>query len=173
MRKILMGLMAIVLLVGVTTATGYAVFSATATVNNVAFTTGTAGLQFSTDNNSWSSNYTYTNYFESLVYPGYDHFTTVYLYNNSTSNISLGVTAQLVSATGDWDTLSPVMHMVINGVDGTLAQWNSGAFSINLTLTPGAHPGINVEFYVPHAAGNEISGKSVSTNWTFTGTQTP
>jgi len=174
MRKILMGLMAIVLIAGVTTAAGYAVFTATATVNNIAFTSGTAGLEFSTDNSSWSSNLDYGatyGWFEQNVYPGFSDTKTIYLYNNSTSNISLDITAQLVSATGDWGLLSPVTSMTIYGQTYTLADWNGANRPLYITLAHGISTPVTVTFSVASTADNTISGKTVSTNWVFTGTQ--
>ena len=171
MKKILIGFLGIIFVISATAASGYALFSANANVDNIAFTTGTAGLQFSADNNTYSDSYTYSSWFEQNVYPGYDHTTVVDLKNNSSSNISLAISAQLTSATGDWGALASVARVKINGVDGSLADWNSGVSSINLTLNPGQAAGINVEFYIPTSAGNEISGKQLSTNWVFTGTQ--
>jgi len=181
MRKILMGLMAIVLIAGVTTAAGYAVFSATATVNNVAFTTGTAGLQFAPNNNGgaapttgWSSNYTFPTYLVTNVYPGYTSGTQyVWVENTSSSNISLALSAQLVSATGDWGVLNSVANMSIGTVSGPLVNWNSADVPLNVTLASGQQMFLPVVFSISSSAGNEISGKSLITNWVITGTQTP
>ena len=178
MRKILMGLMAIVLIAGVTTATGYAVFTATATVNNVAFTTGTAGLQFAPNNNgvpgTYSSSYTFPTYLVTNVFPGYTSGTQyVWVENTSSSNISLALSAQLVSATGDWGVLNSVANMSIGTVSGPLVNWNGADVPLNVTLTPGQQMFLPVVFSISSSAGNEISGKSLITNWVITGTQTP
>ena len=173
-----MGLMAIALIAGVTTATGYAVFSATATVNNVAFTTGTAGLEFAPNNNgvpgAWSSSYTFPTYLVTNVFPGYTSGTQyVWVENTSTSPIKLALSAQLVSATGDWGVLNSVADMSINGVSGPLINWNSANVPLNVTLNPSQQMYLPVIFSIDPSADNSIAGKSLITNWVITGTQTP
>ena len=175
MKKILMGLIGIALIAGVTTATGYAVFTATATVNNVAFTTGNADVQFSRSvNGPWTNSYTFPTYLVTNVFPGYTTGTQIiYVKNNSLSAINLAFSAQLVSASGAWDDLKSVAFMSINGVSGPLVDWNGADVPLNFTLGAGVSTPVQVVFSIDHGAGNSISGKSLITNWTITGTQTP
>ena len=172
MKKIIVGLIGVVAIMAVTAGTAFAVFTATATVNNVAFTTGNADVQFSTDNSNWTNSYTFGPWLATYVFPGYTSGgQTIYIKNNSSSAITLGFSAQLVSASGDWDTLKSVAFMSINGVNGPLVHWNNADVPINLTLGSGQQISIPVVFSVSSGAGNEISGKSLTTNWVITGTQ--
>lgn len=171
MKKIILGLFSILLVISAATASGYAVFSASANVSNASFTTGTAGLQFSTDDTTWTGSYSFPDAFATNVYPGYSTTSSFWLNNTSTAPINLGITSQLVSATGDWGTLASVAHVVVNGVDHTLQDWNTSAQDIGLSLAPNTPTQVTVTFYIPTSAGNEIAGKSLSTNWVITGTQ--
>lgn len=171
MKKIFFSLLSILIVVAGVAGSGFAVFSASSNVDSASFTTGTAVLLYSADGQSWTNHYTFANAFATNVYPGYTQSATFWLNNTSTAPISLGIAAQLVSATGDFQTLAPVAHVTINGVDHTLQDWNTNPQNLNMVLPPNTPTQVNVTFSIPATAGNEIAGKTVSTNWVVTGTQ--
>jgi hypothetical protein len=172
MKKIIAGLVGTAAVIAVTAGIAYAVFTATATVNNVAFTTGNAGLQFSDhQGGTYHSDYTFSQFVFQNVFPGFDQTKTVWFKNTSSAAIRINVAANLASATGDWGTLANVARVTINGVDGSLQDWNNGTSNINLALDQNQEWGVAVRFYIPSSAGNEIANKEVHTNWVFTGTQ--
>jgi len=179
MKKIIAGIIGVVAVMAVTAGAAFAVFTTTATINNVAFTTGTAGLMFAPNNNGglppahgWLSSYTFGPYLAENVFPGYTSGTQyVWLENTSTSDITLAISAHLVSATGSWANLSPVANMSINGVSGPLVNWNNQDIPLGLTIARGQQVFVPVVFSIDSSAGNSISGEWLSTNWVITGTQ--
>lgn len=171
MKKIILGMLSMLLVLSAATTNAFAVFSASDNVNNASFTTGTANLQFSNDGTTWTGNYTFANAFAQNVYPGYSTNGTFWLNNTSTAAINLKISTQLTSSVGDWGVLAPVAHVVVNGVDHTLQDWNASDQDISLVLAPNVPTQVSVTFYIPSTAGNEIAGKSLTTNWVVTGVQ--
>lgn len=173
MKKIIVGIIGVVAVMAITAGTAFAVFTATATVNNVAFTTGTVGLQFSADGTNYRDNFNFPTFVRTDLYPGYTTPSGFYIWLKNTGTLPLNnIRARLTTASGDWGVLAPVSYMSINAINGPLTNWNSTSVSLNVaTLAAGGTVQIPVVFSIDSGAGNEIAGKWVSTNWVITGTQ--
>jgi predicted ribosomally synthesized peptide with SipW-like signal peptide len=189
MKKILLSVLAIALTVGVVSGTAYALFTDTASVNGITFTSGNADLRVALDNaNSgpfgtpFGESQTFSNalnsYLFGYMYPGYENWGYFRLDNNSASAIPLTLTGQLKNGvSGNWVELKDKIQVKMTKGDGnyltewyTLDQWNSaprslGSLDIDETLT--------YRIYVRVlAAGNEIANKTLSSvQFDFVGTQ--
>jgi len=179
MKKILLGVLGVLVAGSLTFATARALFISTATVNNVAFTSGNASLKFSySASGPWMSSYTFQNYIFQNVYPGFSANGQFFVKNESASAIKLHLTARLVSATGDWGALSGPTSLWVGDNAGsvgsgyiTLANWNATPQDINITLDQNEVKTMRAYFVVDSSAGNEIANKALSTNWEMYGTQ--
>jgi len=184
MNKIFAGILGLMLVVGVTSGTAYALFSSKATASGVTFATGNADLRIY-DGDSWEPDWNPSFNFSNL-YPGYTDFQPLYLKNVSTSPISLTVVGKLLpgateTPAGSWDLLKDVVkvNVWLSGVGETgyqsLNDWNTTGF----TLPGGAiaqNTQQNYRFYVQvdSSATDTIASKSISDIvFEFTGTQTP
>ncbi len=180
MRKILTGILGVLLVVGVVSGSAAALFSATANVNNVAIRAGTAGLEFSTTGTgSWSTSYGFPDWLADNVYPGYANSATFYVRNISTAPIALRISAQLMSAAYGWNEFEDVTNVWIGNPAGstgsgyfTLTEWNSSARDTQMVVPYGSvSTPMGIFFNISSGAGNGIAGQGISTNWVLTGTQ--
>lgn len=191
MRKIISGMLGIVMTASVVGGVAYAAFSSTASVEGVSFSSGDANLLVSLDNSNYSVTQNASSTWEfSGLYPNYgvanDKSRDMFLKNTSTSDISLSVLGKLRSGVleataGDWNVLKDKVWVLvalssdINTNTGwhSLAEWNSSGF----TLPGGSIAKDAYEHYVFYvrvdgSAGNEISNAGISgVNFDFTGTQ--
>lgn len=179
MKKILLSILAIALTVGTVSASAYALFSDTASVAGMAFTSGNADVQIALDNSAsgaYGTNFaetatfgdTLNSYLFGKLYPGYENWGYFRLKNNSASAIPLALTGQLKDGvTGNWAELKDKVQIRIAKEDGTwitgwysLSDWNSasrslGSLAINETLT--------YRIYVKMLdAGNDFANKTLS-----------
>jgi len=182
MKKILIGFLGLMMLVGVVGGTAYALFSSTVTVNNVAISAGNATLEFSPDNTNWYSDYTFSQWMAQNVYPGWSDCVNFWVRNVSSSDIKLDVSAQLMSATGNWDAFKDLLVVDIQqdgnpGISRTPANWNAAKISLNFSLNKpglsGATKKVNICLTVPTTADNTIADQWLSTNWKLYGDQQP
>ena len=180
MRKILTGILGVLLVVGVVSGSAAALFSATANVNNVAIRAGTAGLEFSPNiGGPWSTSYNFPTWLADNVYPGYANNATFYVRNTSSANIALRISAQLVSAAYGWNEFKDVTNVWIGDSAGlvgsgymTLTDWNWSARDTQMVVPYGGGlTPMGIFFNISSGAGNEIAGQGISTNWVLTGTQ--
>ena len=175
MRKILMGFIGLVMAVAVVAGTGYALFSSTVRANNVAITAGNANLEFSPDHVIWSQDYAYQAWAAQNVYPGFHDCAPFWVRNDSSSPISLDLSAQLVSATGNWDVFADLLQIYV-GITGSVTpaytptQWDEGG-PLGITLAQNSEQSMQVCMTVPTSADNAIANQWISTNWVITGTQ--
>lgn len=201
MKRIILSVLAIAMAIGITTGAAFALFSPTATVSGVTFSTGNASLLVSgtdsgyTDN--WGTILDFTN-----MYPSDTVFQTqnMYLRNASTSNIALNVFMKLASV-DTWNTpeIDALEFQVIDTTDDytdgwhTLRDWNTTGypitkvgnaianltnrrFTVNSRLPATYHTTEDYMVSPKHVATselveNEVSSKSV-TNVNFTLTGT-
>ncbi len=191
MKKILIGIGQIVLTVALVSTAAYALYSDDVSVSGLTLSTGSADLQIN-GQQSISNALNVSN-----VFPGWTQGVAFELENESSGDISLDTAARLVSATGDWATLGPVVEVAVveydtaqhaadavaandPGLAGvvnstgwlTLATWNGGtptAFGTTIdTTTPHQYA---LWGRLPTSADNTTSGKSVTVNYVITGTQ--
>ena len=185
MNKIFTGILGLMLVVGVTSGTAYALFSSKATASNVTFATGNADLRLY-NGSDWVANWDPSLSFLNL-YPGYLSNKPMYLKNISTSPIALTVVGKMKpgvteSPLGSWNILKDAVSVAVNLSDDsastgwhTLNEW----FTTGYTLPGGAiaqNTQKNYKFYVKidASATDTISGKTISgIVFEFTGTQTP
>lgn len=183
MKKILSGVLGIVVVASVVGGVAYAAFSSQASVLGTSFSTGSADLRIWDSDSyeqSWTANWTFSGLYPGLVSTP----TNFWLKNTSDSPVSFSVKATLRSGvTGDWGELSPIVKVAItnsatppaigDGAWKTLAQWNSpGAYEIDAELAKDEETQYYFHVYTDVSAGNEIAGKTLSgVNFDFVGTQ--
>lgn len=186
MRKILSGMLGLIMTTAVVGGVAYAAFTTTGEVNGIAITAGQASLKvgsavdpaFSVFNAGLTLNH---------VYPGFgvanDQVTTFVVKNTSDTGISLVVSALLTAADG-WTTtganLKNYVEVAVNTSDDssgtgyhTLVEWNAGAINFpGGAITPGENRTYKVYVRIPNSAPNSIQGESLSNiTFTLTGTQ--
>jgi len=177
--------MAIAIAIAVVTTSASALFSSTATVSGVTFSTGNANLQV-WNGATWVSDYNPGNFLFQNMFPSYAGSQTFYLKNNSTSNITLGINAKIRNGaaedpSGSWNVLKDVVQVSFFDVDmaasatgwASLSYWNTtGANFLTAGISKGAQRQYRVDVRVVGSAGNEISNKSLADmKFDFTGTQ--
>jgi len=95
MKKIIVGIIGLLLVVGATSGAAYAIFTSKSTVNNIAFTTGNADLQFNPSDSDdqpgagWTNTYDVGPWLAEGVYPGFNDHISFWVKNNSTSKIKM------------------------------------------------------------------------------------
>lgn len=177
MRKIIAGIIGLVLVAGVTSGTAVAMFSSAVKVNNVAISAGSANLEFSGDGETWTKNYTFAPNALQRIIPGSKTALTFWVRNTSTAAVPLALSAKITAATGDWEAFAPNVYVAFaddstTGTAKSLAAWNGTDNQLSITVAPdGARKRMTMEFSVPVATGDEIADRQVSTNWEITGTQ--
>lgn len=193
MKKILLGVLGLLVAGSVTFATARALFTATATVNSIHIRAGTAGLEVGPDAQNTSTTWNLGNdWLVDGFYPGWgeanDKNTNIVVENTGNS-VPMSIKAQLTSAnSADWaNDLKYAVEVAVNrGGDSTgyysLLQWNEGAISLPGTIDPLNTATYTVYMRVPRnygfgyyggkEVGNEIAGKYLqSIEFTLTGTQ--
>jgi hypothetical protein len=192
LKKIIFGVLGIVLAVTLVSGSAYALFSDTVPVSGLSLSTGSADLKINGNLDAISNALSVTN-----AYPGWIDGVAFSLTNSSTTPIQLDTAARLTAATGSWGELSPVVMVAVveyasstdanNAMSAknpvlanvtantgwlSLADWNSSTpTSFGTTL-----PNSGIHYYVlwsmiPSSADNSIAGKAVSVDYLITGTQ--
>jgi hypothetical protein len=189
MKKILTGILGIVLVASIVSASAYAIFSSQATLTGLTVASGNADI---TIGDGTAPNGVKTLPLNSIdipeLYPGvvYTLPTNIWFHNESTANINLSVKAQITSwsAPGAWNELADnVLVDVKNVTDGTgyvtytLRQWNTAPRVLPGNPLPYGPWATNNKEYevrlrVPASVGNEMANQ-VLTNieMTITGEQ--
>jgi len=185
MKKITLSVMAIAMMISLIAGSAYALFSSTATVSGVTFSTGNATLQvWDKSSSTWGTDYLVSDFLFQNMYPSYTTFQTFSLKNASTSNISLKLNAKLRNGAteftpGDWDILKDKIFVSFADSSGTvlagpasLNYWNSTGADFDTGLTQGANRWYRIIVTVDSGAGNEISDAGLSAmKFDFLGTQ--
>lgn len=185
MKKITLSILAIAMTLAVVATSASALFSSTATVSGVTFSTGNATLQV-WNGSAWVADYNPGNFLFQNMFPSYTGSQMFYLKNNSTSNITLGINAKIRNGatenpSGSWDVLKNVVEVSFFDVGmgasasgwASLNYWNTtGANFLTAGIAPGAQRQYRVDVRVIGSAGNEISNTSLTNmKFDFTGTQ--
>lgn len=188
MKKIIAGILGIVMVAGVVGGAAYALFTASVTANGVAFSTGNAALDFSENGTTnWTSTIDLSdaviNGVNGNLYPGFQNSRDFYLRNTSTSPISLSLTTKLTASRNlstygdDWAKLSPVSWVMIENVTNgtnsgwyTLADWTTEK-GLNTTIAQSEVKHLKLHFSIDQNADNGIANRYVGTDWVTTGTQ--
>jgi hypothetical protein len=144
MKKVFSSFLLIALVIASVSLSAYALFSSTANVSGLTFSTGSADLQISTDGSSWSNSVSLPSLYENMA-PGFTSSQSIYLKNVSLSNINLDVFTRLVDSSptaneAAWDIIG---HKIIVSfqklVDstwtdialGSLSQWKDTGFTLD------------------------------------------
>jgi hypothetical protein len=148
MKKIIFSFLTILLVIGTVSASAYALFSSTATVSGLTFSTGNANLQISRDNIVWGDSVDLPAAYTDMA-PGFFNSEEFYLKNISLSNIGLKITTKLfdnssVANSSAWNVIGDKIIVEFQKQDGliwislasgSLAQWQSTGFDLDsLTL---------------------------------------
>ena len=178
MKKILFGLLGLVMTAGLLGGGAYALFSSQATLENVSFASGNATLQIWDDDSyeaTWNSTIDLAN-----MYPGYvSPVQEMWLKNASTAPINLGVVMALTTGGSGWGTLlKDVIEMrVADSLDNTVVGWKSlndwftNPASLG-SITPDSETLYNLYFRMSDTADNTAANLSMpGVGFTLTGTQ--
>ncbi len=185
MKKILFGLVGILLTAGLVGGSAYALFSDTAAVKGIKITSGNAELQvaldkaeqgFDTVNTSLRDTVYEPNYYIDTakwlqnLYPGKEDWGYFRLRNNSLSNIPLKLTAKLTAANG-WDSiLKDQVSLKITNETGTndltpwytLNQWNASYRTIEDIIPYNKTETYRLYVKLNSSAGNTVAELSLS-----------
>lgn len=191
MRKIITGVIGIILTLTVAGGVAYAAFTAQAEVLGTSFNAGTPGLLVSLGSGYLPTQTATSPWLFQHLYPGFgsdaSKFTHLYL-KNSSDSVALTITGKLrdvVTETpaGSWNILKDKVWVGITLDSDTsqstgwqkLSDWNSTGFTLpGGSLAIGAEQHYRFYVQVDPSAGNEIKGAGISdVNFDFVGTQTP
>jgi hypothetical protein len=164
------------------TGSAYALFSSTINFGGLSMTVGNSALQVQLPDGSWVNDDWTSDYVLSGLYPGLSTSANFQLKNTSSAPISLDVTAQLVSADGDWDTLKDIITVRVHKADDTrsstgyktLAAWNAeGGIDLpGAALAQGETRAYTLDIAIDKKYGNELANKKLSNiKVALTGTQ--
>lgn len=186
MNKILTGITGLLVVLGLVAGSAFALFSSTVSVTGLAINTASAVLEISTDNSTFESTLDFGNTVLTTLLPGESDEGDFYLRNTSDDeNLELGLTAELISASGDWGSLNTVISCAVYE-DGftvddathstnylTLATWNSGPVSLTGgPLASGDTRQYWINCKLDENADNSVSGKSLTdVSFDIVGTQ--
>lgn len=190
MKKILLSMFAVVFAVAAVGSTAYALFSDTVAVEGLTLATGSADLKVNGANNLPAPTLSVTN-----VYPGWQNGVVFNMSNVSTAPIALDVVAQVTDHSGNWGLLSPVVQVAVVGYASegdalaavanqnpglaavtntgwqTLATWDASAQALTSALAQGSTKYFVLWGTVPSSATNDVANKTVTVDFTVTGTQ--
>lgn len=188
MKKILTGILGIVLVASVVSASAYALFSSQAKVSGVTIASGNATLKIGAGGGGVTTSDLglYGIPFPKL-YPGVSgELPQINLYNESTADFNLKVKGQITSlgnTSGNVNGLLDNVQVRVRNIGSgavtpwlTLRQWRDEARDLPGTIPPGVY-GLNkgefvIELRVPASVGNEIANTTLQNMViTLTGTQ--
>jgi len=183
MKKIIFSLLSLILVVGIVSASAYALFSSTATVSGLTFSTGNADLLISSIGTTWANTLTLNPAYTNMT-ANFTNSQEFHLKNNSLSNIGLKVSAKLsesapVNSPAAWTAIGGKINIAFekyNGTDwtnlvsGTLSQWKDTGFDLEtLALNTSQKYRITV---TTNALGDADAGQTLSNlSLSFLGTQ--
>lgn len=183
-KKIALSLLSIAAALTVTGGAAYAAFSDVAQSTGNTFSTGNADLQIAVDPDNTVGGVagTYGNDIpapaisEAGIGPNFNKTYFFWLKNNSTSNITLGLTATFgsVSTTGNV-AMADQLNATINCGGGSVGAfsinaWAGGPQNLASSLAPGAQVQCSMVMNLPNV-DNTFQNSNVTFNGLFTGTQ--
>lgn len=187
MTKIISGVAGLVATVALVGTAAFASFSAEARLDNIAFATGTSGLEVTLINADPQASPSLSPIFDggggafgestfSKMLPGQVFAKELRLRN--VGDVQQTLSMRLVSSPEGWEELSELilvkfMSGNFNSEYQTLAWWNSQDRPFGDVLTIGQERVYAAEFKLAENAGNAAKDKKVNTNWVINGTQFP
>lgn len=182
MRKILSGMLGLVMVASVVGGVAYAAFSSTASVEGISFSSGDADLRV-WDGDSYEPTFTSNWTFSGLLPGSTGTPQSFWLKNTSSTALTFNLTAKLRDGVvGDWDDFKANVSVAIADFGATptewytLEQWNAGAGAFqsgsNTSLDQNEEQQYTMHVQVNPLAGNEFENKTLSSvEFDFTGTQ--
>lgn len=190
MKKIIGGITALILAIGLVSGVAFALFSSTVNINGMVLGTATPTLEISLDGSVWGNSITPPADAINPLIPGDDDWGRIYLRNVSDASlidpVNFELSGRLTSASGDWGVLNDKIEAVIyeegnatydtpgSGSSGwhTLADWNATHIDMGSTLDQGVDRAYIVRFRLIGDPGSSVSGKTLTdVNWEIVGTQ--
>ena len=183
MKKIFSSFLLIALVVAGVSLSAYALFSSTANIGGLTFSTGSADLQISSDGSTWANTLTLNPAYTNMI-ANFTNSQEFYLKNSSLSNISLKISNKLlegtpVNSTAAWTAIGAKINIAFekyNGtawislISGTISQWKDTGFDLDsLAFNTSQKYRIIV---TTNSLENQDAGQVLSDlSFNFTGTQ--
>lgn len=191
MNKILSGILGVLVVAGVVGGAAFAVLSDTASLTNLALSTGSAALEIKltgdpTEAYDEERNVAIEGFFADALIPGSYDEVAFDLRNSSDEEVDFLLTGQLVPGTGDWDTLKGVVTCVVYSAgedpEGaasvssgwwTLEEWSTlGRDLPGDPLAPTSETSLVLRCMLPETADNTTAGLDLAgLEFVVTGTQ--
>lgn len=183
MKKVFSSFLLIALVITSVSLSAYALFTSTANIGGLTFSTGNADLKISSDGSTWANTL--------ALIPSYTNMTAnftnsqeFYLKNNSLSNISLKISNKLLESTpvnspALWTAIGEKINIAFekyngtiwtNLISGTISQWKDTGFdldSLAFNTSEKYRITVTTNFLDNTDAGQVLSGLSFN----FIGTQ--
>ncbi|PIY69197.1 hypothetical protein COY90_01895 [Candidatus Roizmanbacteria bacterium CG_4_10_14_0_8_um_filter_39_9] len=187
MKKIIVSTIALVVVLAALGSGAYALWTTTATAQNIRIDAGTIGLLVSTDGTSYGStaNFSAITTFSNIM-PNYNTTCTsyipVYLRNSSSADITLAIDAQLTSMSNTtwWNSTEMANTTYVkfgesgwapSSANEKIGTWIAVSTPTNVTIAKGAdktmYMCLNTDASFPQA----LAGTSTYSTWLLTGTQ--
>lgn len=183
MKKIFSSFLLIALVIASVSLSAYALFSSTANVGGLTFSTGNADLQISSDGDTWASTLTLNPAYTNMT-ANFTNSQEFYLKNNSLSNIGLKISNKLLEGTpanspASWTAIGGKINIAFekyngttwtNLISGTISQWKDTGFDLDsLAFNDSQKYRITV---TTNSLDNTDAGQVLSDlSFNFTGTQ--
>lgn len=184
MKKVFSSLFLIALVVASVSLSAYALFSSTANIGGLTFSTGSADLQISTDGSNWSNSISLLPLYENMAPNFTSDSQNIYLKNISLSDIGLNIYTQLIDSSPTangavWDIIGEKITISFQKLvdstwtdlaSGSLLQWRDSGFNFdNLALGSSQNYRMQVTL---SGIENEDAGQILTDlSFNFTGTQ--
>jgi len=183
MKKIFSSFLLIALVIASVSLSAYALFSSTANVGGLTFSTGNADLQISSVGTTWANTLSLDSAYTNMAV-GFSNAQTFYLKNNSLSNIGLNIFAKIIDNNPDnnassWGFIGNKIKVAFQKYNGnnwtdlssnTLSDWKNPSSNLD-TLSVGSTQKYQIIVTLDSADNSDV-GKSLSDlSFQFTGTQ--
>lgn len=183
MKKIFSSFLLIALVIASVSLSAYALFSSTANISGLTFSTGSADLQISTTDSNWSNTVSLPPLYENMA-PGFTSTQNIFLKNVSLSDINLNVYTQLIDSSPTangavWDIIGEKIIVTFQKLvdstwtdiaSGPLLQWRDSGFNFD-TLSRNISQNYRMQVSL-NGIENEDSSQVLSDlSFNFTGTQ--
>lgn len=183
MKKIFSSFLLIALVIASVSLSAYALFTSTANIGGLTFSTGNADLQISTDALTWSNSVNLPSLYENMT-PDFSSSQDLYLKNISQSNIGLSIFTQLIDSSptaneSAWGVIGGKINLSFQKLvdsswtdiaSGSLSQWKDTGFafdSLAIDSTRNYRMQVTLSGIENEDAGQVLSDLSFN----FTGTQ--
>lgn len=183
MKKIFSSFLLIALVIASVSLSAYALFTSTANIGGLTFSTGSADLQISTNGSTYSSSVVLPSLYENMT-PDFTSSQDLYLKNISQSNIGLSIFTQLIDSSPTtnetaWGVIgSKIIVSFQKLVDttwtdiasGSLSQWKDTGFALD-SLALNSSQNYRMQVTLSGIENTDASQILSNLSFNFTGTQ--